>query len=103
MIHTSRNGSPAFVYDVIEMFRCQAVDRVVISLVQKKESLSIDNGRLSDETKKLLVANIVERLNRYEMYRGRECRLCDIISLQVRDIGDYISSDSTYRHYVAKW
>lgn len=103
MIHTSRNGSPAFVYDVIEMFRCQAVDRVVISLVQKKESLSIDNGRLSDETKKLLVANIVERLNRYEMYRGRECRLCDIISLQVRDIGDYISSDSTYRPYVAKW
>lgn len=53
--------------------------------------------------KKLLVANIVERLNRYEMYRGRECRLCDIISLQVRDIGDYISSDSTYRPYVAKW
>lgn len=48
-----------------------------------------------------MVANIVERLNRYEMYRGRECRLCDIISLQVRDIGDYISSDSTYRPYVA--
>ncbi|NPD92740.1 CRISPR-associated endonuclease Cas1 [Xylanibacter muris] len=103
VIHLPQSGKPTFVYDIIELFRSQVVDRVVVSLVQKKEPLTIQNGRLSDKTKELLVRNIVERLNRYEVYRGRECRLCDIMKQQVGEIAGFISSGTNYKPYIAKW
>lgn len=103
VLHTLQQGKPTFAYDVIELFRAQAVDRVVISLVQKGESLKISKGMLNDSTKNLLVQNIIERINRHELYRGKESRLCDIISLQVKEIANYISDGVLYRPYIAKW
>ena len=96
-------GKPTFVYDIIELFRAQAVDRVVISMVQKKEPLTLKEGMLGTDTKKLLVQNLAERINRYEKYRGAEHRLCDIIHLQVKEIADYIDSGTKYKPYIAKW
>lgn len=103
VLHVNQPGKPTFVYDVIELFRAQAVDRIVISLVQKGESLTMNKGLLSEATKKLLVKNILERLNRYEKYRSNETRLCDIINLQVKSIADYISTGVTFKPYIAKW
>lgn len=103
IIHVPQSGKPTFVYDIIELFRAQAVDRVVISLVQKKEPLSMKDGLLDSETKNLLVKNLAERINRYEKYRGMECRLCDIINLQIKEIAEYIGSGTKYKPYIAKW
>lgn len=103
VVHLPQEGKPTFVYDVIELFRVQAVDRVVISLIQKKESLEIKNNLLTDTTKNLLVQNILERLNRYELYRGKECRLSDIINLQTKEIAEFISENKNYKPYIAKW
>ena len=103
IIHAPQPGKPTFVYDIIELFRAQAVDRVVISLVQKKEPLALKDGLLDSNTKKLLVQNLAERINRYERYRGTECRLCDIIRLQVKEIAEYIDSGTKYKPYIAKW
>ena len=44
VIHARQSGKPTFVYDVVELFRAQAVDRVVFSLVQKRECVSVENG-----------------------------------------------------------
>lgn len=103
VIHAPQPGKPTFVYDIIELFRTQAVDRVVISLIQKKEPLKLQQGMLDRDTKKLLVRNLAERINRYETYRGDECRLCDIISRQVKEIADYIDKGIQYKPYIAKW
>lgn len=103
VIHVPNQAKPTFAYDVIELFRTQAVDRVVISLVQKGESLKIQNGNLSDETKKLLVQNLIERMHRYEYYREKECRLCDIINCQTKEIAEFIDKGKTFRPYIAKW
>lgn len=103
VIHMSQTGKPTFVFDVVELFRAQAVDRVVISLIQKGEPLKIYKGLLHETTKTLLVQNIVERFNRYEIYRNKECRLCDIINLQTKDIAEFISDSVLYRPYIAKW
>lgn len=103
VIHAPQAGKPTFVYDIIELFRAQAVDRVVISLVQRKEPLKLQQGLLDRNTKRLLVENIMERLNRYEKYRGTEHRLCDIISLQVKEIADFIANGIKFKPYIAKW
>lgn len=103
VIHVQQSGKPTLVYDIIELFRAQAVDRVVISMIQKHEPLSVVDGRIDDKSKGLLIQNIVERLNRYEKYRGKETRLCDIIDLQVKEIADYINGGDRYKPYIAKW
>lgn len=103
VLHVKQAGKPTFVYDVVEIFRAQTVDRTVVTLIQKKEPLLIHKGLLDEPTRKLLVANILERLNRYEKYRSKECRLNDIISLQIKEIAEFIEWGSTYKPYIAKW
>ena len=103
VLHVRQPGKPTFVYDVVELFRAQAVDRVVLSLIQKGESLKMDKGLLTSDTIRLLVQHVTERLNRYEIYRGKECRLCDIINMQIKEICDFIAEGKLYRPYIAKW
>lgn len=103
VIHTPQSGKPTLVYDIIELFRTQAVDRVVISLIQKKEPVKLHAGLLDKETKRLLVQNITERINRYEKYRNKEHRLCDIIYSQIKEIAEYIENGTKFKPYIAKW
>jgi len=103
-IHARQPGKPTLVYDIIEMFRAQCVDRIIISLIQKREPLTIKDGLLTDDTRKLLVANIWERINRYELYRGKRVRQIEIISEQCRDIVKYLNNDTKiFKPYIAKW
>jgi group II intron reverse transcriptase/maturase/CRISPR-associated endonuclease Cas1 len=103
VLHVRQPRKPTFVFDVVELFRAQAVDRVVISMVQKGESLAMDKGMLEAKTLSQLSRNVTERLNRYEQYHGKECRLGDIIKQQVRDIAGFVEKHAVYKPYVAKW
>ena len=104
IIHVRQAGKPTFVYDVVEIFRAQAVDRIIISLVQKGLSLNVKDGLLDDDTKKLLAKGILDRLNRYENYRGEEITMDQIIKKQAKEIATYITEENkVYKPYVAKW
>ena len=104
VLHAFQANKPTFVYDIVELFRAQAVDRVVIALIQKGETLGMNKNLLNEPTKRLLILNILERLNRYEKYRSEEIRFIDIIERQVGEIADFISGDSKlYKPYIAKW
>lgn len=104
VLHAYQPGKPTFVFDIIEIFRAQAVDRVVIGLVQKSEPLETDKNLLSEDTRKLLVQNILERMNRYEKYRSNEIQFVDIIREQVREIAAYIEGKAKiFKPYIAKW
>lgn len=103
VIHVRQPGKPTFVYDVIELFRAQAVDRVVISMIQKGKALTMDKELLSESTKQNLLQNLLERLNRYEKYRGEERKFCRIIQLQAKEIAAYVDEGSNYKPYIAKW
>lgn len=103
IIHVRQPGKPTFVYDVIELFRSQVVDRVVISLVQRKVPLKIEKGLLEENTKKVLIKSVLERLNRYEKYRGEEISMEQIIRRQAKEIAEWIDKSSSYKPYIAKW
>ncbi|MBC8602936.1 CRISPR-associated endonuclease Cas1 [Parabacteroides acidifaciens] len=103
IIHVRQSGKPTFVYDVVEMFRSQVVDRVVISLIQKGPSLRVEKGLLEEETKKLLIKSILERLNRYEKYRGEEITMEQIIRRQACEMAAWIDEGKKYKPYIAKW
>ena len=104
LIHVRQSGKPTFVFDVIEMFRAQAVDRVVISLIQKGKKLSTEDGLLDSDTKGLLAKSVLERLGRYETYRGERLSLEQIITRQATEIAAYFCGEvKTFRPYIAKW
>lgn len=76
----------------------------MISLVQKGANLEMENGLLSEPTKRLVIQHVLERLNKYEKYRGENIRFMDIIRRQVRDMADFICDDKkTFKPYIAKW
>lgn len=97
------DGNANLVFDMIELFRAQAVDRVVISLIQKKETLGVKNGKLDDSTKKKLTASVLERLNRKERYRGEMRSFVEIIDAQFRELIATMSTGNAFRPYLAKW
>ena len=103
VIHVRQHGKPTFAFDFIEIFRAQAVDRVVISLIQKNEPLEIKDGHLSEDTRKLLVKNITERLYKRETFRKESMTLDRIIKVQAREIAQYFTWNKKFKPYKAKW
>ena len=103
VIHARQSGKPTFVYDVVELFRAQAVDRVVFSLVQKKESISVENGLLKEDSKKLFVKNLLERIQKRENYRGESISLDKIIWRQCGEIAQCFSANAKFKPYKSKW
>lgn len=96
-------GNANLIFDMIELFRAQAVERVIITLVQKKEKLVVKDGKLDDETKKKLTHKILERLNKKEKYRGEMRSFVDIINAQFNELISAMTKNTTFRPYLAKW
>lgn len=104
ILHAHQSGKPTLVFDVVEIFRPQMVDRVVISLIQKGISLKMCDGLLNEITKRTLIRHVLERLNRYEKFRKEEKTLSEIILKQSQEIADFIAGTSDcFKPYVAKW
>jgi group II intron reverse transcriptase/maturase/CRISPR-associated endonuclease Cas1 len=103
-LHVSNSSKPSLAFDLIELFRQQAVDRVVISILQKKEKIVINNGWLDNDSRAKLTQNIYERLHRYELFRGEKRRFSDIIKLQALALAKFINEESeSFKPYIAKW
>ena len=103
IIHAPRNGKPTLVYDVMEIFRSQVVDRVVISLVQKGQDLEIRNTLLTDKTRQLLVKAVMERLSRYEKFKGEDMKMEQIILRQTKLLARAFEGEEKFKPYIAKW
>lgn len=103
VIHVRQSGKPTLSYDFIELFRAQAVDRIVISILQKGEEAEISDGKLTENTKKVLVKKITERMYKYEKYRGESIMFENIIKKQAKEIANYFSEKIAYKPYKAKW
>ncbi len=103
-LHTPQQGKPTLVYDLVEFFRQQTVDRVVISLIQKHEKLGMKEHLLDDLTRNKLVENIYERMHRYESYRSEQRKLLQIFGLQAKEYAAYLMGKSKkFKPYAAKW
>lgn len=103
IIHAHQEGKPTLVYDFVEIFRSQVVDRIVISLIQKGQNIIMSKGLLTDKTRQLLVKSIMERLSRYEKYQGEEIKMEQIILRQAKLLAKAFEGTEKFKPYVAKW
>ncbi|MGQ9569592.1 MAG: CRISPR-associated endonuclease Cas1 [Thermodesulfovibrionales bacterium] len=103
-LHKPQDDKPTLVFDLIEEFRQQAVDRSVFSLITKGEDIEIKKGLLTNETKKRVVEKVLERIHNVEVFRGREMRLSQIMKEQAKSVAEFLEGKSArYRPYTAKW
>ena len=104
-LHCSQRQKPTLVYDAVEEFRAQVVDRVVISLITRGEKLALDQkGYLTKASKNKLIENIFERLNTPLKFRKRQRTLNEIIHYQAHLMGKYLKEGKpVYRPFIAKW
>jgi group II intron reverse transcriptase/maturase/CRISPR-associated endonuclease Cas1 len=103
-LHKPQDGKPTLVFDLIEEFRQQAVDRSVFSLITKGEELEIEKGFLANETKKRVAEKVLERIHAVEVFRTKEMRLSQIMKEQAKAVTMFLEDKSAhYRPYVGKW
>jgi group II intron reverse transcriptase/maturase/CRISPR-associated endonuclease Cas1 len=103
-LHKPQEGKPTLVFDLIEEFRQQAVDRAVFALITKGEKLKIEKRFLSDETRKKVAEKVLERINTVEVFRGEEMRLSQIMRQQAKAVAGFLEDKLThYRPYIGKW
>jgi len=103
-LHKPEGTRLSLVFDLIEEFRQQAVDRVVIALIMKNKMLKENNGMLDDYTRKTLAQKVIDRMNSIELFRKRECRFFEIIQFQAKALVNYLTDSSKeYKPYNPKW
>jgi CRISPR-associated endonuclease Cas1 len=102
-LHVSKKNKPSLAFDLIEEFRQQVVDKTVFAMITKGVPVGIVRGKLSADTRKKLAFNVLSRLNKHEMFRGKRCRLCEIIESQAALMAAHIQGKGRYKPYVVKW
>jgi CRISPR-associated protein Cas1 len=106
-LHVDRPGRPSLVLDLIEEFRQQVVDRIVIKLVTKKivtaEKIVGDEG-LSKNVKEKLAADIISRLAENVSFQDKKIALKNVIVRQAWAVAKYLRSESqTYVPFTLRW
>lgn len=103
-LHADQPGKPTLVYDLVEEFRQEAVDRCVIAMLDRKADLSQSDGKLTEDTRKKLAAKVLTRLETPVPYHGSPTLLSDVIASQAR-LFRYVllGASPAYHTYHLKW
>lgn len=110
-LHTDRWGKPSLTLDFVELFRQPIVDRAVLTLLRRKQ-LTVEHGEeyedgavlLTAEGRKLVAAQVLERLNDELTYKRARHRWQEVLVLEARHLSGYLLGRSeTYRPYVHRW
>lgn len=102
-LHVGRSKRPALVFDLVEEFRAQTVDRVVMALLNRDERLHLTGSRLSTRTRDRMLAAVLERLASPTRYRSQSVPLGKAIRLQARGLAKALIEGKRYRPFLAKW
>jgi CRISPR-associated protein Cas1 len=92
------------VLDLVEEFRQMAVDRAIFGLLNKGVKLEMEDGRLSEESRRTIAQRVNERLEAEETYGGKKHRLRTVIQSQARHIATYVRGEARqYKPFVGRW
>lgn len=108
-LHADRWGRPSLVFDLMEEFRQQIVDRSVLKLVNRKQVKPVDftmednKCKISDNARKKLITQILTRLDSYVKLNGKNIRLSDVIVHQSRLMAKFLIGEDDYKGFYLRW
>jgi len=108
-LHSDRKGRTSLVFDLMEEFRQQLVDKTVLALLNRnqvkindfemKEGLII----LLDKVRRLLISSIQTKLSKPIDFNGKPIKYNDIILYQSRLIGKFLEGKEQYTGFYLRW
>jgi CRISPR-associated protein Cas1 len=103
-LHSDQPEKPTLVFDLVEEFRQDAVDRCVIAMLGRNTSLGQADGKLTDETRKKMATKVLSRLETPVPYHGAPTLMSDVVASQAR-LFRYVllGASPAYHTYRLKW
>ena len=109
-LHADRPGSNTLVFDLMEEFRQQIVDKTVFSQVTKGvvrvSDFSMKEGtcRLSNDARRNLLREVLGKLEEFTTRGDEKIKWCDLITSQARNVAKYLRGEiSFYEPYYLRW
>ncbi|ADC47024.1 CRISPR-associated protein Cas1-2 [Methanobrevibacter ruminantium M1] len=108
-LHSERYGRASLVYDLIEEFRQQIVDKTVLSIVNRNQITPDDfeeDGnyiKIHERARRLLIAKILDKLNSKIMFHSKNISYSDIILYQGKLMADYLTNGVPYEGFSLRW
>jgi CRISPR-associated protein Cas1 len=103
-LHVMEARRPSLIFDLMEEFRPCVVDRTVVTMLNRHQPLSVNNeGMLTEQSRRLLLAGLSERLATLVRWGGRERSLAEAIAAQAQALGAHLRGRSPYRAFSCKW
>ncbi len=98
VLHSIRSGKPSLVLDIMEEYRSFIVDRNIIKMKGRLESVK------KFETIKEEVANeVIKSLSRKVKYNKRNLSVESVIQRQIYKISAYLCGEKKYKSYIFRW
>lgn len=108
-LHSDRYGRKSLVFDLIEEFRQQIVDRSVLKLInrgqiEKDDFEMTDEGVLiGEECRKLLVKTVLDKLNTEVTFNGVKKKYVDFIAGESQNIVEFLLYGKEYKTFYIRW
>ena len=108
-LHSERYGRASLVFDLIEEFRQQIVDKTVLSIVNKN-SVSLEDFEfkensiiIKDNARRLIISKILDKLGSKIQFNDSNMSYFDIIQYQGRLIANYLTTGEDYVGFSLRW
>ncbi len=112
-LHVDRPGRPSLVLDLIEEFRQQTVDRVLVRLSNRRQ-LGLEHGdggdggqgtgELSKHQRETIAAAVIDRLAEPVTYGGKKMPFKNVIARQARAVARVLrEGGGTYTPFHIRW
>lgn len=101
-LHAPQGEKPTLVYDLVEEFRQQAVDRVVFSMLTRKEEFKVNkkSGLLNNKSRNKLLDGLLERQGAIMQYHGEKVQFKNIMKAQVQRLKQHLKGETDYRGFI---
>lgn len=108
-LHSDRYGRTSLVFDLMEEFRQQIVDKSVLKLINrgqiKKDDFELKDGFvfINDECRKLLIKTVLDKLNNEITFEGVKKSYSDFITIEAQHIVDFLMYNEEYKTFHMRW
>lgn len=108
-LHSDRYGRPSLVFDLIEEFRQQIVDKTVLTLINRKQVVKDDfefKGNsvfIKDKVKKLIIKGLFDKFSSDITFNDKMITYSKAILNQARGISLFLTKKSSYEPFYLRW
>ena len=108
-LHADRYGRTSLVFDLMEEFRQQIVDKSVLKLINrgqiKKVDFEIKNDfvYINEDCRKLLIKTVLDKLNNEVTFEGVKKQYSDFIAIEAEHIVDFLMYNKQYKTFYIRW